>query len=390
MRGSTAQRKEVTVMAHAGSRFRVLCCAVVAVLAMALCPAPSHAEVSAVPADTAGLGGATVYDLAVLPSGRVVLGGDFTSVGGLARRNVGALLASGNADAGFVANTDGQVNAVVASADGSRVFIGGTFTQVNGVPRHNLAALNAATGAVITGWQADATGGSESVKTLAVSGNRLYVGGSFNFIDGAHQEKLAAVDVSNGSVLHWSTWVNGAVHEVRVAPGGSTVWVGGAFTKVRGQNRPYIAGIDASSGVPTGFVASNSPARVVSIALSRDGQWLYAGNDHNRVLAYQPAQSNSVRWLRAGSGNTQAMAVSDSTVYLGGHFRSFDDGSQRMFFAAVNRLTGALTSWNPNATAFNRGTWALVIDGNHLHAGGGFTQFNGVKQRLYARFDGSP
>lgn len=378
-------------MRRAGSRVRVLCCVIAAFLTLAVSPAPSHAEVSYVPADTAGLVGNAVYDLAVLPSGRVVLGGDFTSVSRLARTDVGALLANGDVDPGFAANTNGLVTAVAVSADGSRVFIGGTFTQVNGVARQNLAALNAFSGAVIKGWQADVgSGGTPSVKTLVVSGNRLYVGGRFDHIDGVHQEKLAAVDATTGSILSWRPRVNGPVHEVRVAPNGSTIWIGGAFTKIKGLSRPYIGGIDASSGGPNGFVASGSTARVVSIALSEDGQWLFAGNDHNRVLAYQPGLSSSPRWRRAGSGNTQAMAVSDSTVYLGGHFRTWDHGSQRYFFAAVNRFTGALTSWNPNATAYHRGTWALVIDGNHLHAGGGFTHFDGERQRLYARFDGSP
>lgn len=374
-------------------RVRVLLCALGAAIVgvgLVLAPAPSRADVSPTPVPTPSLSGPVVYDLAVLPSGGVVLGGDFTAIGSLARTDVGALLANGQPDPGFSARTNGQVNAVVASADGSRVFIGGTFTEVNGVPRQNIAALNATTGAVVQGWQADATGSSVSVKSLAVSGTRLYVGGRFDGIDGIHKEKLAAVDVSTGNVLHWSTWVNGAVHEVRVAPDGRTVWIGGAFTKIRGEARPYVGGIDAATGRPTAFVASNSPARVVSVTLSRDGQWLYAGNDHNRVLAYQPWLSDALRWQRAGSGNTQAMAASDTTLYLGGHFRTFGDGSSSPFFASVDRLTGALTSWNPLATAYNKGTWVLVIDGNRLHAGGGFTHFDGVRQRLYARFDGSP
>lgn len=362
----------------------------VSALVVVLAPVSSRAEVSATPAHTAGLSGPVVYDLVVLPSGRVVLGGDFTAIGSLARTDLGALLPSGQPDPGFTARTNGLVNAVAASADGTRVFIGGTFTEVNGVPRQNLAVLNAVTGAVVQSWQADVTGSNVSVKSLAVSGSRLYVGGRFDSVDGVHKEKLAAVDAGSGNVLHWSTWVNGAVHEVRVAPGGGTVWIGGAFTKIRGQARPYVGGIDAFSGIPNGFVATGSPARVVSIELSDDGQWLYAGNDHNRVLAYQPAESNHPRWQRSGSGNTQAMAASDSTLYLGGHFRTWSDGSARMFFAAVDRFTGALSSWNPGATGYNKGTWALVIDGDHLHAGGGFTHFNGVKQRLYARFDGSP
>lgn len=276
---------------------------------------------------------------------------------------------------------------VAVSEDGSRLFIGGTFTEVNGVPRQNLAALDPYTGDLVDGWRADTTGTTPMVSSLAVSGDRLYVGGRFDGIDGSAKQKLAAVDVASGNLDVWDTWVNGAVNEVRVRPDGRHVWIGGEFTRIRGIDRPYFGAIDAVTGKTTPFAGLGNGSRVITLALSPNGRWVYTANNANRVNAYK-VDSATPRWSRHTDGNVQAIAGSGTEVYLGGHYTQFDDeGTPRMFFAAVNAYSGAMTAWDPLATGTNKGVWSLVLDGQYLYAGGGFTHFAGVRQRLFAKFD---
>lgn len=368
------------------ARQRTLAGAVAVGLALTLAlQGSAPASVSPTPTKTVGLSGPAVYDLIVLDSGRVILGGKFTAVGPLARSNVGAILPTGKADPTFAPTTDGEVRAVAASADGSRIFLGGTFTNVNGVPRQNLAAVDAVTGALIEDWQADTTGTIPTVKSLAVHGDRLYVGGKFAGIDGTTKQKLAAVNVTTGNLVPWNTWVNGNVNEVRVSPDGATVWVGGTFNRIRGFERDYFGGIDAGTGLPTSFQRAPSGGYVITVAQSADGNWVYATSENNTIFAYRPAFSNDPVWTRKLSGNTHAMAVSPTEIYVGGHF-----GGSPPYLASLDFATGALTSWDPKATGIKSGTWALVIHGDNLHAGGQFTHFNGVQQRLYARFAGTP
>jgi len=365
--------------------------AVAAATALVAASLPAaHALPSPTPTATVGLTGEDVYDLAVLPSGRVIVGGSFTALGAYARTNLAAVLPGGEADPDFAPTANGPVRAVAASADGSRVFIGGTFTEVNGVPRQNLAALDAVTGELISGWQADTTGAKPTVHSLAVLDNQLFVGGRFSGIDGTARAKLVKLDATSGDLLRWNTWVNGAVNEVRVAPNGSIVWIGGEFTRIRGLARPYFGGVRPATGLPTDFVGTGNGSRIITLAVSPNSRWVYTGNNSDRVNAYKPSRSTSPRWTRKADGNTQAMAVSSGYVYLGGHFATFTDtGTDRLFFAAVDRFTGVLTSWDPLATGYNKGCWALAIDGDHLYAGGGFLRFNGVNQHLFARFDGT-
>jgi hypothetical protein len=49
-------------------------------------------------------------------------------------------------------------------------------------------------GQPIPGWSADTTGSSREVWSLAVKGDRVYVGGKFTGIDGTPRKRLAMVD----------------------------------------------------------------------------------------------------------------------------------------------------------------------------------------------------
>lgn len=376
-------------------RSRVRSCALaatalVAVVVGAAGPAAPAVAIDVLPAPAATVGatGKAVYAITVLPSGRTILGGDFTALGALARSNLGAVLANGTADPHFSPSTDGPVHAIAASADGSRLFIGGRFTEVDGVPRHNLAAIDAVTGAVVADWEADTTGGVPTVTALAVQGDELIVGGRFAGIDGANKEKLAKVDATTGNLIPWNTWINGAVLDIEIDPDGTTMWVGGEFKRIRGVSRPYFGAMDIGTGEPTAYAPAGSTSRVLALEVTADGSWVYAANNGNQAMAFKPAVSTTPRWTRRTDGNVQALAIWRNSLYLGGHFAKLTDtGTTREFFAAVNRFDGTNKRWNPKAKGANRGCWAMAVAGDRLHVGGGFTHFKNRPQRLYARFD---
>src|SRR5690606_21333922 len=81
-------------------------------------------------------------------------------------------------------STNGVVRAVLVVGD--TVYVGGTFTEVrppsgSPVARARLAAFDVHTGALRTGFVANA---NSAVRALATDGTRLYVGGSFSHISG--------------------------------------------------------------------------------------------------------------------------------------------------------------------------------------------------------------
>src|SRR6266508_3570350 len=108
--------------------------------------------------------GGDVYSIAVQVDGKVIIGGDFTSVNSLGRTNVARLNADGSIDTTFNAWTDRDagssldyaVRAVVIQTDG-KVLLGGGFGTVNGAARSHIARLNK-DGSLDTGFNAAVDG----------------------------------------------------------------------------------------------------------------------------------------------------------------------------------------------------------------------------------------
>src|SRR5205807_3193554 len=86
----------------------------------------------------------TVYAMAVQADGRILLGGNFTSIGGQTRNNIVRLNSDGTLDA-FDPNANERVFSIAVQADG-KILAGGFFTSIGGQPRNRIARLDPTTG----------------------------------------------------------------------------------------------------------------------------------------------------------------------------------------------------------------------------------------------------
>src|SRR5438105_4383909 len=71
-----------------------------------------------------------VSSIAVQADGKILIGGDFTTVLGVARNRIARLNPDGTLDA-FNPNANGGVNAIAVQADG-KILAGGNFTTIGG------------------------------------------------------------------------------------------------------------------------------------------------------------------------------------------------------------------------------------------------------------------
>lgn len=354
-------------------------------------PLAAHASVSTVPDDTARVNG-TVYAVAQVGS-RTIIGGDFTTVGGRPRNHIAAIRADGKLDLTFNPDVDGTVYAVAGSADGSTVYVGGRFATAGGAARANLAAVSGTTGAALPSWTADTTGTTPEVLALAVTGNRLYVGGRFGGIDATDRKRIVAVDATIGEVIKtFKPNPNpAAVKFLAASPDGSRVFAGGAFDTIGGQSRPAgIAELHADTGLATPFSPAGVGSVVVAMGVSPTADRLYFGVADNRVLAYDIATS-TLLWTVKNGGDTQAIAVTDTAVYLGGHFgQNLTQRVKRQWIQSL-KLDGTVTEWDPKLSGGSMGVWAITATPTALLVGGEFTHINGASTYpRFARFAGTP
>ncbi|MCW3010233.1 MAG: hypothetical protein JWO90_637 [Solirubrobacterales bacterium] len=347
-----------------------------------------------------------VYDL-TLSGSTVYLAGDFGVLGGRPRSFLGAVSAITGAVTDFDPHASSAATSV-AVAD-STVYAGGQFAMVNSVPRRNAAAVDLTTGEA-TAWDPGITAPRAGdqvrspVTSLAVAGATVYIGGGFHGPGSVNQSALrnhvAAVDATTGLVQPWNPNPDGAV--LKIKPAGSTVFLSGYFGSLSpsvggGRAQMGAAEVSAGSGALTGW-NPKPDGLVTDMALSASQVYLAGTFLHldtrprstvgavDRTTAVATSWEPVVTGTRGGfggpSGVVVSLAVSGSTVYLGGLFTAIS-GVPRNNGGAVDATTGAVSAWNPNFVSY---VLSLTAAGGTVYASGMFggpTAVNGNVERNF-------
>lgn len=178
---------------------------------------------------------------------------------------------------------------------------------------------------------------------------------------------------------------------------GTTVYVAGSFTNARpagaaaGTNtttRNNLLAYNIETGNLITSFAPSLNAQALSITKSPDGSRIYVvgdfttvdGNPYYRIAAFSTATGAVIPSFKPVlSTQARSVAATNSTVYIGGAFKSVNSQT-RNYLAAVNASNGAVTSFNPNPDA-TVDSLAVAPDGSKLYAGGRFTTLAGAARR---------
>ena len=157
---------------------------------------------------------------------------------------------------GFDPNANGTVRVAVVQPDG-KILIGGDFTTLapNGgatVTRNHIARLKP-DGTLDTGFDPNA---NNIVSSIAVQADgKILVGGNFsgaNSIGGQGRNFMARLDATTGLADSWNTLPDGSVVSIAVQTDGK-ILAGGTFTNIGGQPRGGIARLDAVTALADSF-----------------------------------------------------------------------------------------------------------------------------------------
>src|SRR5438105_2089428 len=170
---------------------------------------------------------------------------------------------------GFDPNANGTVYVVVVQPDG-KILIGGNFTTLspNGgavVTRNHIARLNP-DGTLDTAFDPNA---NNTVLSIAVQADgKILAGGIFISIGGQTRNRIARLDATTGLADSVDTNANSNVNSIAVQADGK-ILASGAFngsTSIGGQTRNHIARLDATTGLADSF-DPNANSNVQSIAV---------------------------------------------------------------------------------------------------------------------------
>lgn len=305
-----------------------------------------------------------IQTLVRLPNGRLVFGGDFLRVNGLARPHLARLDAAGTLDLAWAPWLDGAVDQVVA--DGADLFVRGRFRRVDNQPRAGLAKLLLDGGGEVDPlWNPQPDG---AVTALALSPEGLVVGGTFHTVGGAVRDGLAKLDRGGEGAAdrNWGPGAGSGFSASRIAAieiAGSMAYVGGEFGlgSLRNLVRyPLGTGGDLDPGW------SPNPDGPVEALAARGNALFLAGSF--RVVGGLPragvAKLNLegptaavLPWdlglgLGEVPGEVTQLSLSDEALFLAGRFDS-----------AANAFRGGLAKVSPLDASLDP-TWEVSVDGS--------------------------
>ena len=320
-----------------------------------------------------------VYAVKRQADGKIIIGGDFDYVNGVARRAVARLNSDGTLDTTFnvSAGISGDVYALEIQPDG-KIIIGGLFGGDLTFPAYAAARINS-NGSFDVNLN---NGGSFITVAYAVAlqtDGKILVGGQFFpsavakrlNSDGSFDGSFNAPRITSGTVRALLTQSNGKVI------------VGGTFIRLDMSQRIGIARLN-SDGTLDNAIGGNG--FVNSIKALPDGS-IYTGGTTLYKLSSEGIVDST---FNVGSGfNSTIRAVEvqpDGKVLVGGFFTTYNG-------TAVNRIirlstTGTLDSTfspQPSGTIFALNSQP---DGKIL-VGGQFLDFNGTEKLSLVRLRGT-
>ncbi|MBV9009413.1 MAG: hypothetical protein JO354_09655 [Verrucomicrobia bacterium] len=344
----------------------------------------------------------TVNSVAVQSDGKILVGGDFTEVDGVACNYIARLNSDGSLDATFrptIAGAGAVVLYSIAVEIDGKILLGGNFTVLNGVTRYGFARLNS-DGSLDTTFNRNSSATDTVFTILPLPTGEYLIGGNFTVVNGTQRNYVARLN-ADGSVdplFDPGTGPDNAVWTVAPSPGGK-VLVGGRFSQVDGAARFRVARLNSDGTLDTTFVPpsgdiTNPEYNLWSLAVQSDGEVIVGGEFGGstgpvRCLERLKADG-SLDNAFTGDATNDVLALAltpDGKILLGGYFYGVD-GIARTAIARINS-TGALD------ISFNVGSGpdsdvesvAIQGDGKIL-IGGFFNQVNAISRSGIARLNG--
>lgn len=210
--------------------------------------APSGARVPGFGSGGAVSVSGAVHTLLRLPEGLLV-GGTFNALGGVARQALARVdPGTGAIDPGWNAQVGGSGQVLDMQRDPQgRIFVGGNFGSIGGLPQQHLAKLQP-DGSLVTEWLPSV---NTTVWSLLLDGEDLFVGGNFGSLNGSNRQQIGRLHAVTAALHPWDPNAGRLAGQVFAMARGQDgdIFVGGSFRYMGRALRSSAAKLDRNSGL---------------------------------------------------------------------------------------------------------------------------------------------
>lgn len=225
----------------------------------------------------------------------------------------------------FSLMANNTINAFAYDSINQILYMAGSFTYLNGITVNRIAQWNLNT----QQFSSLGSGVNGIVYALTVSGNNLYVGGSFTTAtDSVSTKTVNRIALWNGSV--WSALGSGVNNNVRVIRiSGNNIWLGGDFTTA------------------TDSVSAKTVNRIT--------KW----NTSTNVW--------SIQGSGLGNNSVLTMSIQNNLIYVGGSFTTAGGISA----SRIGVWNDSTSTWSALGSGYGNNVNSLeMIDNQYLYVGG--------------------
>ena len=275
-----------------------------------------------------------VGEILLQTDGKIMIGGDFTTVSGVSRNRIARMNANGTLDTSFVVGTGfgtsvGVSIQTIAQNSSGDYFVGGLFTSYSGVARNNIIKLKS-NGSVDNTFSVGA-GTSTLVQSILVQpDDKVILAGWFVSYSSTTANRIVRLNTngtidntfSSGSGFNADVW-----HAIR-QPDGKIVCVG-SFTSYNGTLVDRMVRLNSGGTIDTSFTSLGFNDLITDVDIDVDGNYIVAGRfttyngiTQNRIVKLNPDGTLFTGW-NSGSGiSTQAQRAlatfPDKKIMVGG------------------------------------------------------------------------
>ncbi|MEO6394019.1 MAG: FG-GAP-like repeat-containing protein [Pyrinomonadaceae bacterium] len=346
--------------------------------------------------NTSGGASSLINDVAVLPDGKIMVGGAFVFVAGAVSPYVARLNPNGSRDSSFNSNlplpgppsfVPTSVNSLAPLADGKVIIAGFVNKSVNPSPSTSaIARLNA--DGTLDGTFVTSQISSNALKTVVQPDGKILLAGFFTTYGTTSRSRIMRLE-ANGALdttFDPGTGFDGPVFTISRRADG-TILAGGIFSIFNGTLRNDVALLKNDGSLDTSFVSSVFSGGIINTLLTgADGRTLIGGGvtfpsvarDTFALLGPTGTLDTSFTLNATAPGGTRAIAIQpDGKMLVAGLF-SRVNGTARPRLVRFN-VDGTVDGGFNTSTANLNVVTNLMIqpDGKVLVGGAGLSQNTG-------------